>query len=273
VDINAYINSGILELYVLDRLAPDERRQVELYAEQYPEVRQEISDIELALEEYALLQGSQTPPAPRVLEAVLATLPTQTTATKPTTTPKTTAPPPTSGTPNIALWVLALLLALALAGLVYFMLQSQQKDADVSELQDRFSILEQECDLIRQRSQQNEQQVAILSDVNTQDILLAGSENAPDSRAVVFYNPSTAEVLFSAANLPAPPAGKQYQLWAINDDGPQDLGVLDRNLDSNRLLDVPFVPNTNAFAITLEDEGGKAAPDLTQLQVIGEVGS
>ena len=115
MDINAYINSGILELYVLDRLAPDERRQVELYAEQYPEVRQEISDIELALEEYALLQGSQTPPAPRVLETVLATLPTQTTATKPTATPKTTAPPPTSATPNIALWVLALLLALVVA--------------------------------------------------------------------------------------------------------------------------------------------------------------
>lgn len=266
---STYINSGVLELYVLDRLSPDERRQVEAYVEEHPEVRQEVREIELALERYALLQGTQTPPPASVLSATLAALPFN----KATTTTPPTAKKISNQGSNLPLWLLSLGIALALAGLVYFMIQASRRSSEVSELQQRFTILEQDCERIRDNSRQNQQQIAFLTDANTRDVLLSGSENAPDSRAVVFYNPTDGEVLFSPANLPPPPTGKQYQLWAIDANGPQDLGVLDRNLENNQLLDVRFIPDAAAFAITLEDEGGKPTPDLTQLQVIGEVGS
>ncbi|WP_420460233.1 anti-sigma factor [Neolewinella sp.] len=268
MDIQAYINSGVLELYVLDRLSPDERRQVETYAEQYPDVRQEIEEIELALEEYAILNGQLTPPAPTALTAVLAALPTTTAAARPTAA-KNDPPPPRR--PNWPLWLLALALGMALFGLYYFYQQAQRRGTSIGELQQRFTTLEQDCERIRDNNQENRQQLALLSDADTRGIVLAGSDNAPDSRAVVFYNQQAGEVLFSAANLPAPPAGKQYQLWAIDANGPQDLGVLDEELTSDTLLDVRFIPNAAAFAITLEDAGGKPSPDLSQLQVIGEV--
>lgn len=268
MDINAYINSGELELYVLDRLSPDERRRVEDYAVRYPEVREELNAIELDLEAYALLRGQQTPPPDSVLTSVLAVLPAKKAAVSP---PPSTPPPAKSN--DVLPWVLGGLLLLALAGLLYFFLQTRERADQVGELQERFSILEEDCERVLDNARENERQLALLSDLNTTSVVLEGSDNAPDSRAVVFYNSVDGEVLFSAVNLPPPPDDRQYQLWAIDEEGPQDLGVLSRTLEEGTLSERRFVPNTQAFAITLEEDGGRPTPDLSQLQVIGNVGS
>ena len=278
MDLSAYINSGVLELYVLDRLSPGERRRVEAYAEEYPEVRSEIEQIELALEEYSLLRGEATPPNPQVLTNVLSQLQTTTATAPPPPAARRTPPPPpaapaASGVPAWSLWLLGVLLALALAGLVYFYLQSQDREQQLGSVQSELSVLQDECNQIAADYQADEEQLQVLTDPDTRGIVLAGSDNAPNSRALVFYNQNEGTVLFTASNLPAPPAGKQYQLWAIDAQGPQDLGVLATDLNSDTLLSVPFIPNAAAFAITLEDEGGKPTPDLSQLQVIGNVPS
>ncbi len=278
MDLSAYINSGVLELYVLDRLSPDERREVERYADQYPEVKEEITEIEVALERFALLNGAQALPSPTVLEQVLpkvrSQIPPAPAATPRQATPSRPAITPASATSPAALtWILAAALLIALGGLVYFYLQANHRGESINELEQRFSTLEQECEQERASTVNDQQQLAVLTDIDTRNVILTGSENAPDSRAVVFYNPTSGEALFSAANLPAPPAGKQYQLWAIDAQGPQDLGVLSATLSNDQLLAVRYLPDVAAFAVTLEDEGGKPSPDLSQLQVIGEVGS
>ena len=48
-----YIANGILELYVLDLLSPNEKLGVERMLKVYPELKQEILAIENALEQYA----------------------------------------------------------------------------------------------------------------------------------------------------------------------------------------------------------------------------
>ena len=269
-----YINSGVLELYVLDRLAPDERRRVESYVDQYPEVKEELTEIEVALEQYALLQGQITPPPAAALAAALTMIPA-TGAGPATGSPLPPAPASAAPTPrknaNPLTWLLCIALALALGGLVYFMTQASERSEDVEEVEQRFTTLEADCERIRDANLSDRQQLALLSDPDTRGVVLEGQGDTPNSRAVVFYNQQSGEVLFSAANLPAPPTGRQYQLWAIDANGPQDLGVLDRDLDDNTLIDVRFVPNTATFAITLEEAGGKPTPDLTQLQVIGNV--
>ena len=52
-DLNAYLEAGNLELYVLGNLTEPERKEVEEYASIYPEVAQELLDISKALEAYA----------------------------------------------------------------------------------------------------------------------------------------------------------------------------------------------------------------------------
>ena len=54
MDIKQYITSGILEIYVLERLEPAQMREVEAFALQYPEIRAEIDNIEQVLEDFAI---------------------------------------------------------------------------------------------------------------------------------------------------------------------------------------------------------------------------
>ena len=49
MDINEYISSGILELYVYGSLTDEESREVTSVLNQFPEVRTEVEEIEEVL--------------------------------------------------------------------------------------------------------------------------------------------------------------------------------------------------------------------------------
>ena len=56
-DLNSYIESGILERYLLGAASAAEEREVEEMAARYPRIATELNDISKALETYAVLHG------------------------------------------------------------------------------------------------------------------------------------------------------------------------------------------------------------------------
>lgn len=52
-DIKQYIESGILELYVLDDLTREEKLEIENYAATYPEIKTELDEISKAMQRFA----------------------------------------------------------------------------------------------------------------------------------------------------------------------------------------------------------------------------
>ncbi len=269
MDIKQYITSGILELYVLGRLTPEETREVEANAADYPEIRDEIEQIELALEDLAMTMAPEVPP--EVLDRLLDGLPAASSTGQAAPAPSGSATGTSSGggLSGILPWLLALA---GLLGVLYFYFSHSTVTAEKEKLEEQIQILERECEETENVLLASEQRLRDLTNPATQNIILAGTENHPDNGAIVFYNMATNKALFSPSNLPPPPAGKQYQLWAIDADGPKSLGVLALDMSAEDIIEVDFLPGVAAFAITLEDEGGKPAPDLTQLRVIGNVG-
>ncbi|MFN3801897.1 MAG: anti-sigma factor, partial [Belliella pelovolcani] len=57
MDIQAYISSGKLELFVLGELSVREQEEVMKLAEQYPEIRKELDQIEEAMFAFDNLSG------------------------------------------------------------------------------------------------------------------------------------------------------------------------------------------------------------------------
>ncbi|TXF91789.1 anti-sigma factor [Neolewinella aurantiaca] len=269
MNIQQYITSGILELYVLDRLEPAEMREVEAMAARFPEVKAEIDQIELSLEGFAMTDAPEV--NPDILDRLLAETRLSPESEKLTDeVPKVPAEKASRGLiGSILPWIVAIV---GILGLVYFFLQAGNQEEKLNVLQARYDKLEKDCNESQQTLRSTQQFLNDLTNPSTQEIILAGSENTPEKSAIVFYNPATEKTLFKATNLPPPPTGKQYQLWAIDGDGPKDLGVLATNLAGDVILEVSYLTGVQAFAITLEDEGGKPAPDLSQLQVIGNVG-
>ena len=68
----AYIESGILELYALDLLDPNEKEEVERMISVFPEIRAEYEAIQLSLEQYAASRAIE--PSARVKEKLSASI-------------------------------------------------------------------------------------------------------------------------------------------------------------------------------------------------------
>jgi anti-sigma-K factor RskA len=88
-------------------------------------------------------------------------------------------------------------------------------------------------------------------------------DGAPQLAARATYDPDSRRALVVFSNF-APPAGSDYQLWAILKTGPSSLGLIRADSTGHavvRLADAGDPASLAAFAVSLEREGG--APTTT----------
>lgn len=256
MNIKEYIESGILESYLLGELSPEERKEVEKNVAEHPEIRAELEQIELALEQYAVMLG--TPPPPGTLTELLDRMPN------------------TGGNTNFnttKLWMIGLAaMAAVMAGLAFNFFNNYQNTLqDSRQLQSELETLEDNCTQTENQLTELSTIIEILSDPGTRAARMQGTELAPQAIAQVFVNENTRQVFLDAGNLPTPPADKSYQLWGLVNGNPVDMGVFELTTEGG-LQAVPYVEGAQTYAITLEEAGGQPTPDLTQLYVIGNVG-
>lgn len=259
MDPKTYIASGILEQYVLGKLSAEEMAEVEQHAAQYPEIKEEIEAIELALEEYALLHG-QTPP-PGVLSTILQNVEEKGTHAQ-------LKGNSSSRTLLVIAWVLFFAAAL---GWLYAYQQNKDRADAIAALSEELSTTEVACDSIQAELDQLRQELEFLRNPATLDTRMQGTDLSPEAIAAVFYNPASEASLIDVGNLPVPPSDQQYQLWAIVDGAPVSMGVFEVGADTSNLQPVEYVAGAQAYAVTLEPKGGSESPTLEQMYVIGEI--
>ena len=97
---------------------------------------------------------------------------------------------------------------------------------------------------------------------DTQVVALEGLKPSPAARGRVWWH-REAGGFFVAGGLPAAPAGKTYQLWAIAGATPTSAGVFDvdpKGSASLRVKPLPGAEKVEVFAVTLEPAGGLRRP-------------
>nr|WP_255531382.1 anti-sigma factor [Pontibacter sp. 172403-2] len=119
---------------------------------------------------------------------------------------------------------------------------------------------------------QQEQLLRMLRDEDYRPVKLKGVEAHPNANVMVYWSPQQQKVYVDAVQLPALPAGKQYQLWALYDGKPIDAGMLQANGQPG-MQQMKQIEAAQAFAITLEPVGGSINPTLDQMFVMGEIKS
>lgn len=140
---------------------------------------------------------------------------------------------------------------------------------DISRNKKEIARLETEKQSQNLALQNIQQKWEISSDPNILKVALNGVEKHPESKAVVFWNKANKNVYLRADNLPKAPAGMQYQLWALVDGKPVSAGMYTTDKDSRVVL--ANIPKAQAFAITLEKEGGVESPTMENMFVIGTI--
>lgn len=272
-DVKAYIESGILELYVLGELSQDERLEVEAMSAKHPAIKAELVEIERSMECFAL-EHQIEPPAElrnRVLNSVLTNLADDRNFhSKKDQQPDNVRILPVQRTINFYKYAFAACLALLLVSIatlisVYGKLQqSHQQILALSTQNEHFS---------KTVSFQNEQ-LTVFRDTAYRLIKLPGTGKTQSASMMLAWNPAKKKVMIDmpSVNLPANDAQHQYQLWAIVAGKPVDLGVFDAKSDSAVMMKVMKpVAEPQAFAVTLEPKGGSVNPTMANLTVISKI--
>ncbi len=267
MNIQEYISSGVLELYVAGMLPEEESREVTAMIEQYPELRDEVDEIEKSLGEYAKSYQSDGPGI-QVLHQALAQIEEEEAkqaevSSKGTMLDSAYEPRPQSTSPaRYFAWVAGILLILSLAANIYQYRLTRNTQARVESLIQTNQQMESNLN-------QTQSVLALYEDPSYNRITLEGQPISPTSSAWVYWNSNTSQLYLRINNLPKPPQESQYQLWAIQDGQPVDAGIFDLKNGPLELKDISG--KVEAFAITLEPIGGSESPTLEQLYVLGNV--
>ncbi|WP_316746271.1 anti-sigma factor [Pedobacter gandavensis] len=278
----AYIESGILELYVLGELNAEEQREVKSMAAKYPEIKTEITAIELAMEKYAM-ENAITPSAE--LESII--LSKITPKVKETVVAPVTAAPEAGIVPlhtagyesKIRTLKFALAACAALLLVTGVALYSAHTELDVAKNQ--IIALNQDkqrfAATVNYMTETNKELQTIAdmpADPDWKTVRLAGTKMDPEAKMTVYWHTSGRHVMLdnSKMALPKNDEAHQYQLWALVKGKPVDLGVFDVKPDSSHiLLKMKEIAGADAFAVTLEKRGGAAGPTMDQMIAMGGV--
>jgi anti-sigma-K factor RskA len=258
VDVKAYIESGILEQYVLGELSLSEAQEVENVAKKHSEVAAEIESISIAFESYALEHEKEVSSDVRqnIMDELDFEESTETRSEK------------SSGLRVLSI-AASILLLVSVGVNIYQQNQLEEKDQKLEQLYADQEVLAEEKGRIKTSLEKTQERLETFQNPNIKQVLIKGSELSPESYAFVHWNQETKKAQLSTVNLPAASAKLQYQLWAIVDGTPVDLGVFD--LDQDIIEVSKEIENPSAFAVTLEEKGGKPQPNLEQLYLIGNV--
>lgn len=285
MDVIKYISSGILEAYVLGGVSPQERQEVECMSAIYPEIKEELVQLQTGFEK-AAKEFAIDPPKElksRIMDKIRSEKQDHINKDLVIESKSETKIVEMKSAKSSSILKMGMAASVAvILGLGYFLVQNQS-ELDIALADNRDNVVKLKEDIVSVenkllKEENRNEYFASLNDLysseTTQMISMPASgiegldENA---KTRVFWNAEMEQVALEVDYLPAVPKGKQYQLWAIVDGSPADMGVFDLPQNGETLL-IEFADDApQAFAITLEDEGGKPSPDMTALFVVGNV--
>jgi anti-sigma-K factor RskA len=271
VNVKEYISSGIVESYVLGLLSETEQQEFEANVILHTEIARAKESFELSLERALLLDAA--PPPVFLKEQIRASLfsnGNNNLSVAGGTNPHDNDAPG-RGTINKWKW-LAAASVLLLAGSLYWGITTNNKYNDLKVVALENKRLQQELAQKNQQLTEVERDAFALQQPGMKMTSLKGTTVSPASYVTVYWDTTNKDVYLMVNNLPKPASEKQYQLWAIINGKPVDLGLLEVNERKLiPMIKMKGVQNAEAFAITLEPKGGSQNPTMDQMYVVGKL--
>lgn len=242
-------------MYVMGVTSPEETAQVERWRAQYPEVKEELFNIETAMESYAAAHSIS--PKTGLKNEIFSSIGGE---------EKISSTKIISISPvwrSVAAAAVVLLITSAVTNvLVYNKYKSVNGQYEESQ---------QQIALQTEKLNGMNRDMNVVQSKYSEPVSLHGLEAAPEAAAKIFWMKNTGEVYVDPSNLPKAPEGMQYQLWAIVDGKPVDGGMITlKDGQSYHIQKMKTFGKAQAFAITLETTGGNPEPK-GKMYVMGEI--
>ena len=246
-EIITFLNSDLLEKYLVGETTPAETEMVEAYITKYPKVKEKYNRLEFDLEIVAKSQAVEAPG--HILDNILTEIDKDTPVIELQKRRKY------SGwfKYSIAASIAAILFA---ATSIYFYSQNQA-------LHNESLIVDEEIEDLRSDIAHNNkmldelmQQFKQLNNPETQKYIIKGNHRAKNLKTVAYINPIEKTSMLDVVSLPQLPEEQCYQIWAEVQDKMVSLGIL--NETDSQLVPIPYTENALGLNITIEPKGGNS---------------
>lgn len=257
MNVQEYISSGIVESYVLGLASQQEQAEFEQYCAEYPELIAARTSFELALEQQCMEYA--VAPDPSVKDRIMTAIAQDANPNLNLPSPKILVMNTPKRTGGWLRWVAAaaIILLVVTAYFAYSFYDKNQKlEAKISTTDSLMEKIALEHDLM------TNPRMTVVSMVPTQ-------QSQPAS-ANIYWDSTSANVYMVVKNMPKLSSDKQYQLWALIDGKPKDLGLFDVDKENKVILKMNNTQKADAFAITIEKRGNTGGPTLEDLQTMGK---
>lgn len=260
MSIAEYIASGILESYALGEVTDEERKKIEDALTHSPELQLELQKIEETLEKLAQL--SALPPRQELRSKILHEVRGHRQAKAVLLIPDK---------PVLRYAAAASIIVALLTSYMAYYYRDQWKETSMvlEQVLAQNQQMARDYNVVNEKLDKIQDDFAVIGSNAFTKVVMKGTLNDKDALASVYWNASSKEVFLSVQQLKVISKENQFQLWAIVNGKPVDVGVFD--LDFAGLLRMKSVDNASAFAVTVEPRGGNSNPTLEKMQVIGSV--
>lgn len=276
-EVKEYIESGILELYVLGQLDATEMAEVEAMAVKFPEVKAELEAIEIALENYAIENAIE--PSTDLSDKILAHFEEETVSPNVSEEPKIVPlhgkdQSATIRTLRFALVACVGLLVICASALFVIYNDLGRAKNQITVLNSQNQKFAATASKLEFENSGMENKIAMTESNEWTTVKLAGVNKSTDAKMSVYWNKTNKDVVinYAAISLPTTDQSHEFQLWALVDGKPVSLGVFASNDKAKTaVLKMQAIPNAQAFAVTIEPLGGSVNPTMEQMVVMGAV--
>ena len=261
MDVEKYIASGVLELYVAGILSKKENLEVNENAQKYPEIKAEVEAIEAVILKITekispgLTKNSFEGIRLRIVNIA---------SIRPKESKK-------ANWNSYLGWAASIIFA---AGLLWMYLENDKLKSEIQITNQEQQTLKEQIIEAREEVANTSTILNQLRDKNVTVVALGGQTVSPTAFAKAYWNTQENKVYIDAQGLPEPPTGFTYQVWSLklNPLTPTNVGLLDDFANNeNRVFELTNTNETEAFGITLEPAGGSKSPNLEQLYTLGVV--
>lgn len=248
MDLQSFIQSGLLEAYVAGQCNATERQEVEHMVAQHPEIRAELAKIEQALENFAFANAVLPPEGlkNRILDQLAKKMETPEAPEMPNNAIST---PPKAKSSSLRLYQVLTLTLAALAS--FFFWRSMFISAENKELNNKATTLQTQIDDCAKRREQAEPMANLLRDSDTHPVILKDGDVGKSYAVRVFNNTVRKECALDVTSLPVPSPGQHFQFWAIVDGVPVSMGMVTLDAIAG-WQPLPYIENATAYAISQE---------------------
>ncbi|TDQ30757.1 anti-sigma factor domain-containing protein [Zeaxanthinibacter enoshimensis] len=242
--IRLFLETDLLESYLLGNTTTEETLQVERYIAMYPEVRETYNELQSNLEAYAKMHAIKAPEGlkARILQKIKAQ---------------------DAGRRKFRRFAIAASIsAVMFAASAYFFynqnLNLHQENAIVNtKIQNLEADMKQQLEDVRN-------QFIVLNNPQTRKVSIKGNKKAKDLKALAYINPVKKLSYINVQNLPQLPENQCYQMWAEVNGEMLNLGVIESADDKEKLRALPYAEDAVSY-ITIEPQGGNLTPTVQNI--------